>query len=66
VHDVTPEFIQKVQQLGFQNADAEDLVRLRVYDVSPEYIAKAQSYQKDISLEEIIEHKVHGDRVFHM
>ena len=63
---MTPEFAAKVKQLGFSTVDADELIRLRIHGVSPEYIAQAKSYDKDITLDEVIQHKIRGQRVTSM
>jgi hypothetical protein len=61
-HDVTPEFIAQVKQLGFNDVTPDEIVRLKSHDISPEYIAQAKSGQQDISLDEIIRIKSRGGR----
>jgi hypothetical protein len=61
VHGVSPEFIAKIDGLGFKRPKAEQLVAMRVHGVTPEFIADLRSRGlKNLSIDQLINLRVHG------
>ena len=61
MHGVTPEFIAKVEALGFKDPEPDQLVAMRVHGVTPEYIAEMKSRgMKDLTIDKLVNLRVHG------
>jgi hypothetical protein len=61
VHKVTPEYITKIEKLGFQSPSADQLVAMRVHGVTPEFVAEMKSRGlKDLTLDKLVNLRVHG------
>ncbi len=60
IHDVTPEFIDAIEALGYSRISADDLIALRVHDVSPAAIREMQAFFGKISLEDCVGFQIHG------
>jgi hypothetical protein len=39
IHGVSPEFIEKLQSLGYKHPDPDELVAMRIHNVTPESLA---------------------------
>ena len=60
IHDVTPEFIDAIESLGYTNFSPDDLIALRVHDVSPDAIRQMKELFGNVSLEECVAFQIHG------
>jgi hypothetical protein len=61
VHGVSPEYIAKIEKLGFARPEANQLVAMRVHGVTPEFISEMRSRGlKDLSIDQLINLRVHG------
>lgn len=61
VHGVSPEFITRMESLGFGKAQADQLVAMRVHGVTPEFVAEMRSRGlKNLSIDQLINLRVHG------
>ncbi len=60
IHDVTPEFIDAIESLGYTNFSPDDLIALRVHDVSPDAMRQMKELFGNVSLEECVAFQIHG------
>jgi hypothetical protein len=61
VHNVSPEFIAKIDDLGYKRPNADQLIAMRVHDVTPEFISDMRSRGlKNLSIDQLINLRVHG------
>jgi hypothetical protein len=58
---VSPEFIGKVQGLGYSHPDPDELIAMRIHNVTPEYISdmKARGIH-DLSIDQLVSMRIHG------
>jgi hypothetical protein len=58
---VSPEFIEKLQDLGYLHPEPDDLIAMRIHNVTPEYIARlrAQGIQHP-TINELVTLRIHG------
>ncbi len=58
---MTPEFIEKLQKLGYSHPEPDQLIAMRIHGVSPEYIAGLRSRgMKDLSVDQLVSLRIHG------
>lgn len=59
IHDVAPEFIRGLQELGYRDVSADELVSMCIHDVSLEYVRKMKARFKDVSVDDLVSMKIH-------
>jgi hypothetical protein len=58
---VSPEFIGKLQGLGYQHPDPEQLIAMRIHGVTPEYIASLRSRGiQHPTIDDLVSMRIHG------
>ena len=56
-----PEFIQKLQGLGYSHPEPDELIAMRIHNVTPEYIADMRSRgMKDLTIDKLVSMRIHG------
>jgi hypothetical protein len=61
IHGVSPEFIQKLQGLGYSYPDPEDLIAMRIHNATPEYISDMRARGiHDLSIDQLVSMRIHG------
>jgi hypothetical protein len=58
---VSPEFIEKLQALGYAHPGPEQLVAMRIHNVTPEYIAGLRMRGlRDLSIDQLVNMRIQG------
>lgn len=61
VHGVSPEFVEKVEALGYASPKPQQLISMRIFDITPEYISQMKARGlKDLSIDKLVQLKVNG------
>ena len=60
IHDVTPEFIRGLQELGYRDVPADELVSMCIHDVTLDYVRKMKARFQGVSVDELVSMKIHG------
>ncbi|MFQ5599213.1 MAG: M56 family metallopeptidase, partial [Candidatus Krumholzibacteriia bacterium] len=61
IHDVDPEFIQEMEELGFEDVSIDDLVELRIHGVDAEFMREMESLGfEGLSADELSQLRIHG------
>ena len=60
IHVVTPEFVRGLQELGYRDVSADDLVSLCIHDVSLAYVKKMKARFRDVSVDDLGSMRIHG------
>ena len=61
IHGVSPEFIAKIEKLGYQHPEPDQLVAMRIHGVTPEYIANLKSRgMKNLTIDQLVSLRIHG------
>ena len=60
-HDVSPQFIAELREMGFKDLDADDFVELRNHDISANFIRSLRELGlKDLDTDELVELRIHN------
>jgi len=58
---VSPEFIAKLQGLGYAHPDPDELVAMRIHGVTPDYIAAMKGRgMQNLSIDQLVNMRIHG------
>jgi hypothetical protein len=59
---VTPEFIEKLKQLGYPHPEPDQLIAMRIHGVTPEYITsmRSQHGMQNLTIEQLVNLRIHG------
>jgi predicted nuclease of predicted toxin-antitoxin system len=58
---VSPDFIEKLQGLGYRHPEPEQLVAMRIHNVTPEYISNLHRRgMQNLSVDQLVEMRIHG------
>ena len=59
--DIPPEFIEKLQGLGYSHPDPDELIAMRIHNVTPEYIAGLRSRgMQNLTVDQLVGMRIHG------
>jgi hypothetical protein len=58
---VSPEFIEKMQSLGYKHPEPEQLVAMRIHGVTPEFVSNLRSRgMQNLTIEQLVNLRIHG------
>jgi len=59
---VTPEFIEKLKQLGYLHPEPDQLIAMRIHGITPEYITSMRSQHglQNLTIEQLVSLRIHG------
>jgi hypothetical protein len=60
IHGASPEFARQLRDLGYERVRAEDLVSTRIHGVSPEFVRMVQASRGAVSIERLVDMRIHG------
>jgi hypothetical protein len=63
IHNVSPQFIRELKELGYGDVREEQLVRFRIHGVTPDFIREVRSAGfKNMTPDDLVEFAIHGKR----
>jgi hypothetical protein len=61
IHGVSPEFISKLHEIGYDRPEPEQLIAMRIHGVTPEFIKDMRSHgMQDLTIDKLVSLRIHG------
>ncbi len=60
IHGASPEFVKEVAASGFSHPPVDQLIAMRIHGVTPEYIRTMKSRGVNVTIQKLIEMRIHG------
>jgi predicted metallopeptidase len=60
IFKVTPDFLEDLKAEGFSQVSIEDAVKLKIFNIDRDFIRRAKASHADLSIEELVQLRIHG------